>query len=104
MNSDFPLYGPSEGVEYFRDIMAEHPEVRFFHPNFDRAPWHVIAEVPGVDGITRRVHFWPHTMKCCPEDDGTGRTAGPAQIGADAMRQVIAASRIASDPADLFED
>ena len=98
------LYGDPDSVAYFRDLMAEHPDVRFFHPNYERAPWHVIAEVPGVDGITRQVHFWPHVMKVCPGDEETGRSMGRALIGVDAMRTVLAGSRIAPEPADLFEE
>ena len=98
------LYGDPSSVEYFREFMAEFPDVRFFHPSPANAPWHVIAEIPGVDGITRRAHFWPHKMKVCPEDDGYGRPAGAARIGVEAMRAVVAEMRLPPETAELFED
>lgn len=97
------LYGDPQSKAIFREFMAAYPDVRFFHPSFEKAPWHVIAEVPGADGVTRRAHFWPHKMKACPED-GDGRPEGPAQVGIDAMHDVIALSRIAPSPADLLDE
>lgn len=96
------LYGHQRAVEYFHDFMAAYPDVRFFQPSPEKAPWHVIAEVPGADGNTRRAHFWPHKMKCSPEADN-GRPL-TSRVGIEAMHEVIALCRTAPDPADLFED
>ncbi len=49
--------------EYFDDIVASYPNLKFYQPAPDKAPWHVqcVLDVEGEDDIV--LNFWPHKMK-----------------------------------------
>lgn len=47
-----------ENIYQFRKIMNEFPQVSFYWPQYDAAPWHVQAEING-----EKYSFWPHVMK-----------------------------------------
>ena len=49
----------------FRGLMARFPQIEFFQPSPEKAPWHVQANICGTV-----LNFWPHTAKAqreyCP--------------------------------------
>ena len=50
----------AENCRIFNDIVESYPEVRFFQPSPDKAPWHVQALL--AEGEIE-LNFWPHKMK-----------------------------------------
>lgn len=46
-------------VEWFEDLMQQHPDLEFFQPNPEKAPWHVQCRVG--NGVL--INFWPHVRK-----------------------------------------
>lgn len=70
----------------FETFMREWKWVKFFQPNPERAPWHVVCMLETEAGDTITVNFWPHKLQ--------GQYKGPSVIGMaklhDIMRQAVA--------------
>ena len=80
----------------FEGIVFDYPQIKFFQPNKEKAPWHVQALIDGDE--TELMDFWPHKMKGHREN-------GLSVEGEDEVRAIIdAALDEALDPAfDVFE-
>lgn len=76
-------YYQPEYCEAFDDMIKDFPDIHFFQPSPDKAPWHVqaifdmgVAEEPIV------LNFWPHKTK-------GQRQPMPAVEGGNAIRMLI---------------
>ena len=65
-------------LQQFEQIMVEYPDVQFFQPNAEAAPWHVQAIFPRPDGTRCHLDFWPHKMK--GRADNGASVAGPQAL------------------------
>jgi hypothetical protein len=74
----------------FEELVVQNPDVGFFQPHPDRAPWHVQAVVNEV-----LINFWPHKLKGCFE--GTR-----AMAGMTALRDLILQAKN-EEPFDVVE-
>lgn len=52
-----------EACDYFHDLTQQYPNIRFFQPSPDKAPWHVQAILDAADGAPIVLNFWPHKEK-----------------------------------------
>ena len=75
----------------FRGLMARFPDLKFYQPNLEKAPWHVQCQIG--DDI---YNFWPHTAKAqqeyCPSVTGWAaaeKLIQSALAGVDADFDVI---------------
>lgn len=87
-----------ENCQAFESITFDHPEIRFFQPSPQKAPWHVQAILDAPDEPIV-LNFWPHKMK-------GQRQPMPAVEGEAALRDLIAeaiADAQDSDPFDVIE-
>jgi len=71
----------------FADITRDYPEIRFFHPSPDKAPWHVQAVIDMADGCDLVLNFWPHKQKA--QRQGSYALEGPT-AARDIIKQAIA--------------
>ena len=66
----------------FRGLMARFPQVTFYLPSPEKAPWHVQCQIGDENPAV--LNFWPHTAKAqreyCPSV--TGWSAAAALIEA----------------------
>lgn len=53
----------AENCADFDRITQDYPEVRFFQPSPDKAPWHVQAVFDMGEEEPIVLNFWPHKMK-----------------------------------------
>jgi len=82
----------SENVRWFKELMAEYPDIQFYNPNLS-SPWHVKAVVNGTD-----MNFWPCAGKANVERD-------KAVFGYSAVKGLIeTALNYAGDDFDVIED
>lgn len=68
-----------------RRVVQANPDIEFFRPDPDAAPWHVQALVNG-----RTVNFWPHVMKANIERE-------PAVVGIEAVIDLVDSCRLDED-------
>lgn len=52
----------AENCAEFEDLTRDYPNIRFFQPSPDRAPWHVQAILDAPDEPIE-LNFWPHKAK-----------------------------------------
>lgn len=60
--------GQLHNLSLFRELMVDYGQRNFFHPNYEKAPWHVQARF----GPTL-VNFWPHRLRAATRDFGSAR-------------------------------
>lgn len=85
----------SECCEGFDDLTLQYPNIRFFQPSPDKAPWHVQAILDAADGEPLVLNFWPHKQKA--QRQGCTSFEGPT-----AARSVI--EEAIADQAALLAD
>lgn len=84
----------------FQKLVQSYPQVLFFQPSPDKAPWHVQAVFNTANSDPIVLNFWPH------KDKGQ-RQPMPAVEGIDALfRLVEEAIKDAEteEPFDVIED
>lgn len=79
----------------FLELMEEFPDVDFFQPNREKAPWHVQA-ILEAEPEPIELNFWPHKLK------GQRRPLKAVE-GADAIRDLIQEAIIDAITPDDFE-
>lgn len=47
----------------FAAIVQDHPQIRFFQPSPEKAPWHVQAIIDDGSDDPIELNFWPHKAK-----------------------------------------
>lgn len=62
INYYVPHEDAAQNCETFDAITRRFPQVQFFQPAPDKAPWHVQAIIE-TDGEPIIVNFWPHRLK-----------------------------------------
>lgn len=76
----------------FRGLVARFPQVGFFQPSPEKAPWHVQCQIEGIF-----LNFWPHTGKA-------QREYCPSVVGCAAAESLIQSTLAeASDDLDVIE-
>jgi len=82
----------------FDAVIEYYPDIRFFQPSPDKAPWHVQAILPIEDAETIILNFWPHKAK-------SQRKPMCAVEGFAAMRALIneAIADAGEEPFDVIE-
>lgn len=86
----------------FDDLIRTYPDIHFFQPSPDKAPWHVQAAIDtGGDNIV--LNFWPHKMK--GNRDGSHSVEGGLALRALIDAAIADRSGASDDPGafDLFE-
>ena len=85
----------AENCAAFQRIVDSYPDLRFFQPSPQKAPWHVQCIL--ADDI--ELNFWPHKLK------GQRRHL-PSVEGAHAIFEIIdeAISDAIAGPFDVIED
>lgn len=88
----------AENCEEFEQIVASYPDIHFFQPSPDKAPWHVQAILDNGDGEPIELNFWPHKLK-------GQRRPRPSVEGASAIYDIIdeAIADAAEEPFDVIE-
>lgn len=71
-----------ENVEMFRRIQDRYEWMDFFHPNAEKAPWHIQVKIDCATGEPIWLNFWPHKGKA-------QRSGCAPVIGEDAIRSMI---------------
>lgn len=66
-------------VDWFLRLQTIFPRIKFFHPNQEKAPWHVQARLD--NGVILNV--WPHVVKAMIQD------MPPAVQGAQSVEELI---------------
>lgn len=66
----------------FDDLTRQYPQIRFFQPSPDKAPWHVQAIIDAADNELIELNFWPHKVK-------GARRPMPSVEGFPAIRELI---------------
>ena len=84
----------NENCNAFQAIVEAYPDIRFFQPSPDKAPWHVQA----ILDEDVELNFWPHKMK-------GQRKPRPSVVGHIAICQIIdeAIADAAEEPFDVIE-
>lgn len=87
-----------ENCEAFDAITRDYPDIRFFQPSPQKAPWHVQAVLDANDDEPIVLNFWPHKLK-------GQRQPMPSLEGEAALRSIIdeALKDAAEEPFDVFE-
>lgn len=82
----------------FQSLMAEYPDIEFFKPSPENAPWHVQCKIDHGDGEPIIINFWPHTGKAQREYE-------KSVVGWDNARAVLdmALAEDADDDFSLIE-
>lgn len=80
-------------VEWFLDLQLRHPELEFFHPNRELAPWHIQARLDNGELL----NFWPHKVKGMIQD------RPPVRVGIDAIEEMIAEAKTYQDDFEVIE-
>lgn len=52
-------------VEWFIDLMDKFPDMEFFQPSPEKAPWHVQCRLDNGE----LMDFWPHVQKAMIHDE-----------------------------------
>lgn len=52
-----------ENCEQFQHVVDCYPNIRFFQPSPDKAPWHVQALLDDGSDEPIELNFWPHKAK-----------------------------------------
>lgn len=87
----------AENCAKFNELTQDYPDIRFFQPSPQKAPWHVQAVLPALDEPIV-LNFWPHKIK--------GQRQGCMAVeGIAAMRALIdeAITDAAEEPFDVIE-
>lgn len=79
-----------ENVRWFRKIVNEYPQVRFFNPSPSLAPWHVQAVIQDVT-----LNFWPCAGKANVDRE-------PAVYGYEEVKKIL--NRSLEDDFEVLED
>lgn len=88
----------AEACDQFDDLTRQYPNIRFFQPSPDKAPWHVQAVLDAADGVPLVLNFWPHKEKAQRQGDVSieGRAAARTVIEAAlADQSTLLADRMA---------
>lgn len=75
----------AELCDEFDALTRQYPQIRFFQPSPDKAPWHVQAILDAADGVPIVLNFWPHKQKA-------QRQGEYSREGCNAAREVIKAA------------
>ena len=92
-------YFQAHACTAFQDLIREFPELRFFQPSPEHAPWHIQCVLDAGHGEEPIIlNFWPHKNK-------GQRQPMPAVIGIPAIRALIeeAVADANDEPFDVIE-
>jgi len=86
---DFKLYAKTaqhqRNCEDFLSVIVDYPYLKFFRPNSEASPWHVVCRLACPDGEDIYLNFWPHLLKAY-------RNNGKTVVGVKAIDNLIAAA------------
>lgn len=72
-----------DNVKMFHKIMERFPWIVWYHPNKDKAPWHLQAKIDCITGVPVFLNAWPHKGKVAWD-------SGKPVVGYEAIRELIA--------------
>ena len=75
-----PEYAKNNAA-FMREIVSAYPQLKFFQPSPQKAPWHVQVVIDSDTGREGEINFWPHKLKVSYH--------GPSEVGLDAMHRKI---------------
>lgn len=93
-NPDRPDHAENNAV--FQRVVKDFPDLQFFRPSPDKAPWHVQCVIDGPS--PQVINFWPHMLK--GQRDGFRAVTGEPAIRAIIQVAIKAAK---AEPFDVIE-
>lgn len=88
----------------FAQLVSEFPDLTFFWPSPDDAPWHVQCRIGDDDGAII-INFWPHTKKAQREYCKSVTTWDDARtVIKEAMKEAWGDPEGVAEEFDVFED
>nr|WP_309504320.1 hypothetical protein [uncultured Roseovarius sp.] len=85
----------NEICDEFDALTRQYPNIHFFQPSPDKAPWHVQAVLDAADGEPIVLNFWPHKRKA-------QRQGEHSKEGDSAAREII--DEAIADQRELLAD
>jgi hypothetical protein len=92
-----------EECKIFEQIISQYPQLHFFQPSPEKAPWHVQVIMDSDAGREGELNFWPHKLKVSYRGPSKSGVAAIHEAINEAINDVIQSSRGDFDLIERFE-